>query len=61
MKLRISIIIMAGFQNSQKKTAEDYLIGACEEKTGFMANYRNYKKEPLTLFESETTELPLFF
>lgn len=49
-----------GISKFTKAAAEDYLIGACEEKTGFMANYRNYKKESLTSFESETTELPYF-
>lgn len=49
-----------GISKFTKAAAEDYLIGACEEKTGFMAKYRNYKKEPITSFDSDTTELPYF-
>ncbi len=49
-----------GISKFTRAAAEDYLIGACEEKTGFMANYRNYKKEPLSSFENIEAELPYF-
>lgn len=49
-----------GISRFTEAAAEDYLIGSCEEKTGFMANYRNYARKPLESFESDITELPYF-